>query len=104
MPNESESTLGENQAMILPDHPKSRWEAKKLNDKHKTIIKMLAKGWSQTRIANEMGMSIPHVNRIANSPLIAEEVYRIQDEWGMALIKQRFQRILSNEDERGLEG
>ena len=94
MPNESEITLGENQAMHIPDHPKSRWEVKKLNEKHRRIIKMLAKGWTQTKIANEMGMSIPHVNRIANSPLIAEEVYRIQDEWGMAIVKERFRQLL----------
>ena len=52
---------------------------------------------AQSRIERKMGMLVQHVNRIANSLLIAEEVHRIQDEWGMALIEQRFQRILSNE-------
>ena len=41
-----------------------------------------------------MGMLVQHVNRIANSPLIAEEVYRIQDEWGMAILKERFRQLL----------
>ena len=36
------------------------------------------------------------------SPLIVEEVKLIQDEIGMAILKQRFQCILPNEDERGL--
>ena len=49
---------------------------------------------SQRRIERKMGMLVQHVNRIANSPLIAEEVHRIQDEWGMAILKERFRQLL----------
>ena len=84
----------EEQSNNLPRHRKGRWEVTKLNDKYKAIAKLLATGCSQTEIAREMGMSIPHVNRIANSPLIVEEVHRIQDEWGMAILNERLRQLL----------
>ncbi len=49
-----------------------------------------------------MGMLVQHVNRIANSPLIAEEVHRIQDEWGMAILKERFRQLLEEGHEESI--
>ena len=82
------------QSVPTQRHQSERWEVKKLNDKYRAIARLLAAGRSQTEIAREMGMSIPHVNRIANSPLIVEEVHRIQDEMGMALVERQIRELL----------
>ena len=86
-----------------PRRRDGRWQVKKLSAKYMRIVYMLAAGYTQTKIAKELEMSISHINRIANSPLVSDEVHRIQDEWGMALVERRFKRILSNEDECGLK-
>ena len=77
----------------MPDRDE-RWQVKKLSAKYRRIAYLLAAGHTQTKVAKELEMSITHVNRIANSPLIAEEVRRIQDEIGLAILKKRFRQLL----------
>ena len=75
--------------------PNGRWELKKLNSRHREIMRQILEGATYTEIASVVGMSTQAVMLIANSSIFKEELAKLEAEADGNVIRRAEE--LSNE-------
>ena len=88
--------------LMLPIHsaeeetkPNGKWELKRLNGRHREIMRQILEGSSYVSVAANIGMSPQAVMLIANSAIFKEELAKLEVEADWNVIKRA--ESLSNE-------